>query len=552
MVPRGAVPWWRRRWRGPGLAGKFSLAAFCALFGFLGLYTLFLLHHEQALLQRELITKVRLLAHGVAHAAELGLLTDNVSLQRESAHFPIQDPDVVAVQIYDRDQRLTVVEYGVGQERSLATLNIGSEQLLEPKRVCAFPSEEHPALLGFRLDVEIPGHMLRDETLLLGGDGKTTGKDIARESVGTVQIWLSTARMAVVLREVSQRLLIATVVALGLIALVAIVTAAWLVRPIQSLVTATRRIARGEAIPPLPIRTHDEIGLLTHRFNAMAASLTDYRAQTAAQRSELERKVSERTADLELQRDKAQEAVRARTAFLANISHDLITPLNAVLGFTELMLHQDEGTLSEANRRDLSIIHHSASHLQDLIQQLLDYSRIEAGRLTLRLTPVQLLPILDQCLRSTAVLKEGRAVELRRHLPGKLPEVMGDPVRLRQAFLNVLGNAVKFTREGYIAVTAYVDGDHVVCEIEDSGIGIAPEDHWKVFADFVQIDDSLARPYEGLGLGMPITREIIRQHGGTIRFESARRVGTRFFISLPIATPDATPAQPAPNPVEPL
>ena len=370
--------------------------------------------------------------------------------------------------------------------------------------------------------------------------------------MGTVQIWLSTARMAVVLREVSQHLLIATLVALGLIALVAIVTAAWLVRPIQSLVTATRRIARGEEIPPLPIRTHDEIGLLTHRFNAMAASLADYRAQTAAQRSELERKVSERTADLELQRDKAQEAVRARTAFLANISHDLITPLNAVLGFTELLLNQDEGTFSEANRRDLSIIHHSASHLQDLIQQLLDYSRIEAGRLTLRLTPVQLLPILDQCLRSAAILKEGRAVELRRHLPGKLPDVMGDPVRLRQAFLNVLGNAVKFTREGYIAVTAYVDGDHVVCEIEDSGIGIASEDHWKVFAEFVQIDDSLARPYEGLGLGMPITREIIRQHGGTIRFESARRVGTRFFISLPIANRDATGSQPSPRDVEPL
>jgi signal transduction histidine kinase len=535
MVPRGLVPWWRRRWRGPGLAGKFSLAAFCALFGLLGLFTLFLLRHEQALLQRELMTKVRLLAHGVAHAAELGLLTDNVSLQRESAHFPIQDPDVVAVQIYDREHRLTVVEYGADQEAWLASLKIDSERLLAPERVVAIPSKERPVLLGFRLDVAIAGHMLRDETLLFDGGG-TIGDDIAKESVGAIQIWVSTARIAVVLREVSQRLLIATVVALGLIALVAIVTAAWLVRPIQSLVTATRRIARGEEIPPLPIRTHDEIGMLTHRFNAMAASLADYRAQTAAQRADLERKVWERTADLELQRDKAQEAVRARTAFLANISHDLITPLNAVLGFTELLLNQEEGVLSEANRRDLSIVHHSASHLQDLIQQLLDYSRIEAGRLTLRLTSVQLLPILDQCLHSATVLKEGRSVELRRHLPAKLPEVVGDAVRLRQAFLNVLGNAVKFTREGYIAVSAYVDGNNVVCEIEDSGIGIAPEDHWKVFAEFVQIDDSLARPYEGLGLGMPITREIIRQHGGAIRFESARGVGTRFFISLPIAT----------------
>jgi signal transduction histidine kinase len=544
LVRRKTAPWWqRRRWRGPGLAGKFSLAAFCVLFGFLGIFTLFLLRHEQALLRHELTTKVRLLAHGVAHAAELGLLTENLSLQRESAHFPTLDPDVVAVQIYDRDHRLTVVEYGAGQEAWFAGLEMDSQRLLEAERVFSFPTAKHPILLGFRLDVEIPGHMLRDETLLLDTEAQAA-EEVAKESVGAVQIWLSTARMAVVLREVTQRLLIATVVALGLIALVAIVTAAWLARPIQALVAATRRIAMGETVPPLPIRTHDEVGLLTHRFNALAASLADYRAQTAAQRSDLEHKVSERTADLELQRDKAQEAVRARAAFLANISHDLITPLNAVLGFTELLLNQDDSTLSEANRRDLSIIHHSASHLQDLIQQLLDYSRSEAGRLTLRLAPVQLLPILDQCLRSATVLKEGRAVELRRHLPSELPEVVGDAVRLRQAFLNVLSNAVKFTRDGYIAVTAYVDGDHVVCEIEDSGIGIAPEDHWKVFAEFVQIDDSLARPYEGLGLGMPITQEIIRQHGGTIRFESARGVGTRFFISLPIAPPDTTSSSP--------
>ena len=162
--------------------------------------------------------------------------------------------------------------------------------------------------------------------------------------------------------------------------------------------------------------------------------------------------------------------------------------------------------------------------------------------------PVAVLPILDECLCSVAVLKEGRAIELRRFLPETLPAVLGDAVRLRQAFLNVLDNAVKFTPEGYIAVTAYVDGDRVVCEIEDSGIGIAPENHWKVFAEFTQIDDSLARPYEGLGLGMPITQEIIRQHGGTIHFESARGVGTRFFIALPIARQGSSPISPVETP----
>ena len=212
MIQRGSLPGWHRRpWR-PGLVGKFSLATFLALLGLLSLFTGFLLHHEQTLLRQELMTKLRLLAHDASHAAELGLLTNNISLQREAAHFLTGDPDVVAVQMFDHDHHLTVVEYGPGREQTMTGLGIARDQLLEPDRVRAFPATTHPALLGLRRDVKIPADVLPDETLLLdrGLSANHTERD---ERIGSVQVWLSTARMAVVLREVSQRLAIAIAIA---------------------------------------------------------------------------------------------------------------------------------------------------------------------------------------------------------------------------------------------------------------------------------------------------------------------------------------------------
>ncbi len=522
------------RLRRIGLGTKASIAACLTVTLLLTLFTSILLRHDHRLLEAGLAEKVRLLASGVARAAELGLLTDNLGLQREGAQSAAVDPDFLAVQIFDRHGMPTISEVRPGAESTLSSLAIDLSAPLPPHTLVWLPQPQDSAAVGFRVDVPLPKGA-GNEALLLN-PAPSSGETV---SGGAVQVWLTTARIDATFAAVRHRLVAATAVVLVAVWILTVAGIRRLLRPIRTLVEAMARVGRGEEIPPLPAASRDEIGLLTRRFNAMAASLAEYRAATTATREELERRVVERTADLELQRDRAQEAVRARTVFLANTSHELITPLNAILGFTEL-IQRESARLPAGVRRDLGRIHRSATHLQGLIQQLLDYSRMGANRLTPRRERVDVSALLDDCLTSTVLLNKKEGVVLLREIPEALPEIEGDPARLRQAFLNVLSNAVKFTNQGHITVRARHEEGHLIFEVEDTGIGIDPADRDKVFTAFAQVDDVLARRYEGLGLGLPITREIVERHGGTIDFTSTPGAGSCFTIVLPLHHPSVS------------
>jgi len=510
-----------------GLGAKASIAACLTVTVLLTLFTSILLHHDHHLLEGELAEKVRILARGVARAAELGLLSDNPGLQREGAHTATLDPDFLAVQIFDRHGLPTVSELRRGAAVTLATLKIDLTDRLPPHHRVWLPRPKRPVVVGYRVEVPLStgGH---NETLLL--DPEAAGPTV---NGGAVQVWLTTARIDATFATARHRLVAATMIVLVAVWLLTILGIRRLLRPIRTLVDAMARVGRGEKIASLPAVSRDEIGLLTRRFNTMASSLAEYRAATTATREELERRVDERTADLALQRDRAQEAVRARTVFLANTSHELITPLNAILGFTEL-IQNEGGQLPARVHRDLGRVHRSATHLQGLIQQLLDYSRMGASHLTLRRQPVEVAALLDDCLTSTVLLNKKEGVTLEREIPATLPTVEGDPARLRQAFLNLLANAVKFTDRGHITVRIRTADDQLAIEVEDTGIGIAEVDRDKVFTAFAQVDDVLARRYEGLGLGLPITKEIVELHGGTLDFTSTRGTGSCFTITLPL------------------
>jgi len=525
------------RLRRMGLGTKASLAACTTVTVLLTLFTSILLHHDHHLLEAELAEKVRLLARGVARAAELGLLTDNLGLQREGAHTATIDPDFLAVQIFGRHGLPTVSELRPGATATLTALKIDLADRLPPHHRVWLPRPKRPVVVGYRVEVPLSKGGGNEELLL---DPEAAGGTM---SGGAVQVWLTSARIDATFARARHRLVAATMIVLLAVWLLTILGIRRLLRPIRTLVEAMTRVGRGEKTPSLPAVSRDEIGLLTRRFNTMAASLAEYRAATTATREELERRVEERTADLALQRDRAQEAVRARTAFLANTSHELITPLNAILGFTEL-IQNEGGRLPTEVRRDLGRIHRSATHLQGLIQQLLDYSRMGAGHLVLRRQRVEVAALLDDCLTSTVLLSKKEGVALERELPATLPAMEGDPARLRQAFLNLLANAVKFTERGHITVRARAADDRLIIEVEDTGIGIAEIDRDKVFTAFAQVDDILARHYDGLGLGLPITKEIVELHGGTIDFTSTPGTGSCFTISLPLhpQTDDRDPA----------
>ena len=254
-------------------------------------------------------------------------------------------------------------------------------------------------------------------------------------------------------------------------------------------------------------------------------------------REGLEELVEQRTAELVEARDQAQAASRAKSLFVANMSHELRTPLNAILGFSSLL--RDEPDLTEERRQELDIINHSGEHLLHLIDGVLDIAKIEAGQVSVESEPVD----LDGLLRDTTEMMQARIrekdLELSLERAPAVPRyVRTDAAKLRQILVNLIGNAIKFTQEGTIAVRADAtlldDAASFVLalEVTDTGIGIAPEEQARIFEPFAQAGK--VGPQKGTGLGLTISREFVRMMGGSIAVESTPGRGSLFRVNLPV------------------
>ncbi|NTV62325.1 MAG: response regulator, partial [Oscillochloris sp.] len=242
-------------------------------------------------------------------------------------------------------------------------------------------------------------------------------------------------------------------------------------------------------------------------------------------------------------------AARAKDEFLANMSHELRTPLNAILGLSEALLEQVRGPLSPRQQESLRNIEASGQHLLALINDILDLSKVEAGRLELQIEPVM---VAEVCHASMLFIKEQssrKLLQLAFRLNNQLAEITADPRRLKQMLVNLLSNAVKFTPAGG-QVDLEVDADEAAGTIRfmvrDSGIGIAPHDLAWLFQPFKQLDSSLSRQHEGTGLGLALVRRLAELHGGSVAVESALGKGSCFTISLPYEQPLAAATEPDP------
>ena len=232
-----------------------------------------------------------------------------------------------------------------------------------------------------------------------------------------------------------------------------------------------------------------------------------------------------------------ERASELKSRFLTNMSHELRTPLNSIIGFSEMLLTEDLGPLSETQRDFLATVARNGHHLLALINDLLDLSKIEAGRFSLQAEPLDLGTVLREAGESVRAQIEQR----RHHLDLQAPEapltVRADKIRLRQILLNLLSNAIKFTNEGgRITVTARLDdgGRLARIAVTDTGIGISPEDQKKLFQEFVQLDATASRRYEGTGLGLALSRRLVEQHRGAMGVESAAGRGSTFWFTLPV------------------
>lgn len=261
-----------------------------------------------------------------------------------------------------------------------------------------------------------------------------------------------------------------------------------------------------------------------------------------ANRAELERTLYARdrlNRQLKEAREAAEEAKRRRGQFLADMSHELRTPLNAILGFSESMLYFPEGygnvELAEPYQEDLTQIFTSGRQLLTVINDVLDLAKVDAGKLDLFLRDVPLYPVFEDCINSMEGLIRGKPIELRLDIPEDLPNAYADPSRVRQVLVNLIGNAVKFTDEGHITLSAEHQDDVLVVSIRDTGIGISEEDADKIFEEFGQIDHP-ERPFNpGAGLGLTISRRLVEMQKGKIWFESEVNKGTTFFFTVPCA-----------------
>jgi len=323
-----------------------------------------------------------------------------------------------------------------------------------------------------------------------------------------------------------------------------------LVRPITHLAQVMSRVKSEDVYAHRAVReNNDEIGELIAGFNEMLGRIESQHKELSVYRAHLEKLVHERTAQLESANEQLQGTVAAlrqsrdelaaanesKTTFMANMSHELRTPLNAIIGFSEVMSRKVFGPLGneryEEYAKDISS---SGSHLLGIIGQILDMTRLEAGKMVIECRPTNLRELVDEALTIVGPALEEKEIDLRLTFPEEPHfQLECDPVRVRQVIINLLSNAAKFTdRHGRVAISVEIEGDLFI-RISDTGIGIAEENLDRVLIPFAQVEKAYAREHHGAGLGLSLSKGLVEQHGGTLSIASTPGVGTTVTISFP-------------------
>ncbi|MDN3509948.1 MAG: ammonium transporter [Candidatus Jettenia sp.] len=248
----------------------------------------------------------------------------------------------------------------------------------------------------------------------------------------------------------------------------------------------------------------------------------------------LEKKVAERTEELQKANIALDKANKLKSEFLATMSHELRTPLNAIIGFAEVLRDEITGTLNEEQKEYINDIHGSGEHLLNMINSILDLSKIEAGKLELHYEVFSIEEAINEVLNMIVGLSLKKGISLKTFIQENIPSLTADRLKFKQIMFNLLSNAIKFTPEsGAISISADLLDQHIRFAISDTGIGIKSEDMDKIFQTFRQLDASYARHYEGAGLGLALTKRLVELHGGKIWVKSIYGKGSTFTFTLP-------------------
>jgi signal transduction histidine kinase len=368
-------------------------------------------------------------------------------------------------------------------------------------------------------------------------DKKTGSYVMVYKPTGTIAIQVSYAGIAQSLRTTKRSVrLLSLFILILLLFLTTLVTRFLLTRPIRRLIKGTRRVSRGDLDYRVPVTSNDEIGALGEAFNSMAAELS---------RTFNEVKVT--MAALTAAKEEAEVASKAKSDFLASMSHELRTPLNAIIGFAQVLQEQYFGALNEKQAGYVRDIAESGEHLANLINDILDLAKVEAGKMNIELSSVHLRNLLEN---STVMIKEKclkHGISLDISVPEELAEteILADERKLKQIMYNLLSNAAKFTEDGgAIRISSRPGpsggedgrGDPAIeIAVTDTGIGISPGDQIKIFQEFYQVRGGLTSKTPGTGLGLSLTKRFVELHGGVIKVESeGKGKGSTFRFTIPV------------------
>lgn len=308
-------------------------------------------------------------------------------------------------------------------------------------------------------------------------------------------------------------------------------------RPIRILERSCKAVAEGDIEREIPVRQRDEIGWLADSFRKMVAALHGNMADKDAALQAL----------VQANR-RLEDATQAKSRFLANMSHELRTPLNAIIGYSEMLLEDTDDTRDDSDKADLCKINMAGKHLLSLISDILDLSKIEAGRMSVYLESADVVPLVHEIKTTVQPLYDKKGLELRLEQDFAATQIRCDITKLRQILLNLLSNAAKFTHEGYVCLRAKSVVDDGVnwirFEVQDTGIGLSVEQQAKLFREFVQADESTTRRYGGTGLGLALAHKCAEMLGGEIAVNSEIGKGSMFILQLPRDGVDSLPPRP--------
>ncbi|WP_437882024.1 ATP-binding protein [Pseudomonas sp. LRF_L74] len=448
-------------------------------------------------LRQELNDTGQLIANQLAPAAEYGVISGNTDVLDSLLRATLETPHVRFLEVRDSDENIVVYV-----ER---------------------PSVESG------LEVDVFHAPIRLQRIALGGDFMIPGQahDAQEHYLGRVVVGMSDDALSTRQQAILAKAVLIGLFALMLTYLLARRLARRLSQPISDMAGAVRQIQAGNYLTPVPDSADGELGELARHLNNLASSLA---TASRDQRVAMDQLIKTR--------EEAEQASRAKSDFLAMMSHELRTPMNGVLGMLQL-LETTEMTAEQSEYTALAT--ESTEHLLKVINDILDFSRIERGALELECIPFSLVELLQGSLQVFQHSAQQRGLYLRLEGQQGLDafEVQGDPTRIRQILVNLLGNALKFTEEGGISVEVHwqaLDNEvlWLTCAVRDSGIGIDPQRLESMFDAFQQADTSISRRYGGTGLGLSIARTLAERMGGTLHASSVIGKGSVFTLETPL------------------